>query len=154
VQVLRSLGLHPNLLACRSSDALENNVRDKLALFCQVPPDNVLGMHDVSNIWQVPCMMMAQKAHVTVCNCLGLTGYSSINLDTWTNKLANKWDSLTETVTIAVIGKYTDLSDAYLSVIKALQHACLAMRRKLVLQWVEAGDLEVEVCTIIIFLPK
>lgn len=53
VQVLRSLGLQPHMLACRSSDPLEGSVRDKLALFCQVPPDSVLGMHDVSNIWQV-----------------------------------------------------------------------------------------------------
>jgi CTP synthase len=53
VQVLRSLGLQPHMLACRSTDPLEGSVRDKLALFCQVPPDSVLGMHDVSNIWQV-----------------------------------------------------------------------------------------------------
>jgi CTP synthase (UTP-ammonia lyase) len=56
-------------------------------------------MHDVSNIWQVPCMMMAQKAHVTVCNVSALQGCSSLT-STRTNKLANKWDSLTETVTI------------------------------------------------------
>lgn len=53
MQVLRSLGLQPHMLACRSTDPLEPGVRDKLALFCQVPPDSVLGMHDVSNIWQV-----------------------------------------------------------------------------------------------------
>lgn len=52
-QVLRSLGLQPHMLACRSTEPLEASVRDKLALFCQVPPDSVLGMHDVSNIWQV-----------------------------------------------------------------------------------------------------
>lgn len=142
VQVLRSLGLHPHMLACRSSEPLEDSVRDKLALFCQVPPDSVLGMHDVSNIWQVPLMMMEQKAHVTICNCLGLTGYSSINMATWKNKLADRWDGLSESVTIAITGKYTGLADAYLSVIKSLQHACLAMRRKLVLKWIEAGDLE------------
>ena len=53
MQVLRSLGLQPHMLACRSTDELEDSVRDKLGLFCQVPPDSVLGMHDVSNIWQV-----------------------------------------------------------------------------------------------------
>ena len=59
--------------------------------------------------------------------------------------LADRWDAQTEAVTIAVIGKYTNLADAYLSVIKALQHACLAARRKLRLLWVEAGDIEDEV---------
>jgi CTP synthase len=53
LQVLRSMGLQPHMLACRSSEPLEGGVRDKLALFCQVPPDSVLGMHDVTNIWQV-----------------------------------------------------------------------------------------------------
>ena len=47
------MGLQPHMLACRSSEPLEGGVRDKLALFCQVPPDSVLGMHDVTNIWQV-----------------------------------------------------------------------------------------------------
>eukprot|EP00892_Ulva_mutabilis_P012095 jgi/Ulvmu1/9258/UM050_0007.1 len=144
VQVLRSLGLQPHLLACRSSTTLEAGVRDKLALFCQVPPDSVLGMHDVSNIWQVPPMLMEQKAHVTICNVLGLTGYSNIDMTVWKRDLANRWDSHNNIVTIAIIGKYTNLSDAYLSVIKALQHACLAMRHKLDLCWVEAGDIEAE----------
>ena len=133
------------MLACRSSLPLEDATRDKLALFCQVTPDSVLTMHDVTNIWQVPIMMLDQKAHITICNCLGLTGYSSINMVQWKTKLADRWEMLTEEITIAVIGKYTHLSDAYLSIIKALQHACLAMRRKLVIKWVEAAELEPEV---------
>lgn len=92
-------------------------------------------------------MLMHQKAHVTICNVLGLTGYSNIDMTVWRRDLANRWDSHTATVTIAIIGKYTNLSDAYLSVIKSLQHACLAMRHKLDLCWVEAGDIESEVCS-------
>ena len=60
----------------------------------------------------------------------------------WKTGLADKWDQLTEVVTIAMVGKYTELSDAYLSVTKALQHACLAANRKLRLEWVEASNLE------------
>lgn len=93
-------------------------------------------------------MLMEQKAHVTICNVLGLTGYSNIDMTVWKRDLANRWDSHNNVVTIAVIGKYTNLSDAYLSVIKALQHACLAMRHKLDLCWVEAGDVESEVRTL------
>lgn len=94
---------------------------------------------------QVPLMMMQQRAHVTACNVLGLQGYNSIDMRRWQRDLADRWDAQTESVTVAVIGKYTGLADAYLSVIKALQHACLAVRRKLRLMWVEAGELEPEV---------
>ena len=91
-------------------------------------------------------MMQQQKAHITISNFLGLQGYNSIDMHRWQAHLADRWDAQTEVVTIAVIGKYTNLADAYLSVIKALQHACLACRRKLRLSWVEAGDIEEEVC--------
>ena len=94
---------------------------------------------------QVPVMMMEQRAHVTICNHLGLPGYSNIDMTVWKRDLADRWDNHIDTVQIAVIGKYTNLSYAYLSVIKALQHACLAVRRKLELVWVEAGDIEPEV---------
>jgi hypothetical protein len=87
-------------------------------------------------------MMMQQRAHVTLCTCLGLTGYNAISLNRWKHNLADRWDSLTEGVSIAIIGKYTGLADAYLSVIKALQHACLAVRRRLMLHWVEADHIE------------
>lgn len=94
---------------------------------------------------QVPLMLQQQKAHVTICNTLGLQGYNTIDMTVWRRHLADRWDALPQDVRIAIIGKYTNLSDAYLSVIKALQHACLAVRRRLTLTWVEAGDIESEV---------
>ena len=90
-------------------------------------------------------MLQQQKAHVTICNTLGLQGYNTIDMTLWKRELADRWDALPRDIRIAVIGKYTNLSDAYLSVIKALQHACLAVRRRLTLTWVEAGELEAEV---------
>ncbi len=142
VQTLRSLGLNPHLLACRSSEPLEPAVREKLAAFCHVEAGRVLGMHDVSNIWRVPLIMQAQGAHATICSVLGLAGAEKILMREWRVGLADKWDSLTQEVSIAMVGKYTDLSDAYLSVVKALQHACVAASRRLKLEWVEAGSLE------------
>eukprot|EP00889_Picochlorum_renovo_P002408 jgi/Picre1/29438/NNA_004826.t1 len=117
VATLRSLGLNPHLLACRSQAPLGQATKDKLALFCHVPANQVLTMHDVSNIWRVPEVLEEQNAHKTVCDILGLKGADTINLKEWKSCLAAKWDSLTE-------------------------HACLAASRKLKLEWVEAGYLE------------
>lgn len=144
VQVLRSLGLSPNILACRCEQPLEESVREKLAQFCHVPKEHVLTMHDVSNIWRVPLIMESQSAHAVICQKLGLPNADNLDLTIWRTTLAERWDSLTEPVRIVLIGKYTGLSDAYLSVIKSLQHACMEARCKLDLQWVEASTLEEE----------
>jgi len=144
VAVLRSLGLHPHLLACRCAEPLDAGARAKLALFCQVPQESVLTMHDVSNLWRVPLLMQAQGAHETVCRVLGLGAQVSGRLDMrrWKADIADRWDALETPVRIALIGKYTGLSDAYLSVVKSLQHACLAANLRLVLDWVDAAHLE------------
>ena len=112
------------------------------ALFCQVPTKHVLNMHDVSNIWKVPLVMEAQGAHESICAQLNLPGADRMNLSHWKSTLADRWDNLESSLTIAMVGKYTGLSDAYLSVIKALQHACLAVNRRLDLAWVDAEKLE------------
>ncbi len=91
------------------------------ALFCQVPVSHVLNLSDVSNIWHVPLMMEAQEAHRSICSHLSLEGAGGLNLTTWRTTLAERWDRLQQACHIAMVGKYTGLSDAYLSVIKALQ---------------------------------
>ena len=91
---------------------------------------------------QTPKCVLASKDPAATRRILGLSGYQKINMSLWKTGLADKWDQLTEVVTIAMVGKYTELSDAYLSVTKALQHACLAANRKLKLEWVEASNLE------------
>ena len=66
------------------------------ASFCHVAANQVLSLHDVSNIWHVPLMMQAQGAHETICNVLGLGGAAKIDLSQWKRNLADKWDGLTE----------------------------------------------------------
>jgi len=143
VSVLRSLGLQPQLLACRCEHPLEDSVRQKLALFCQMQPSAVLTMHNVSNLWRVPLVMREQNAHGQICKVLGLEAAAlHIDMRQWQTNLADRWDSLVDPVKIVLIGKYTVLSDAYLSVIKSLQHACMEARRKLDLELIDAGVLE------------
>lgn len=110
--------------------------------FCQVPSHHVLGLHDVTNIWHVPLLLQAQGAPASICQQLNLKGAETVNLSVWKNTLADRWDHLEARVNIAMVGKYTDLADAYLSVTKALQHACLSANRKLEVSMVEASHLE------------
>ncbi|KAI7747564.1 hypothetical protein M8C21_030006 [Ambrosia artemisiifolia] len=142
VRGLRSLGLTPNILACRSTTELDVNVKEKLSRFCHVPKENIVTLYDVSNIWHVPLLLRDQKAHEAILKVLDLPCITSKPmLQEWTAR-ANVCDMLNEPVRVAMVGKYTGLSDSYLSVLKALLHASVACRRKLVINWVSASDLE------------
>lgn len=143
VKGLRSQGLAPNILACRSTKELDENVKDKLSRFCHVPLHNIISLYDVSNIWHVPLLLRDQKAHHAILKVLNLEGVAcQPALGEWTSR-AELCDRLHEPVRIAMVGKYTGLSDSYLSVIKALLHASVACCRKLCIDWVPASDLEV-----------
>ena len=137
VKELRGLGITPDILVCRSSSPLTDETRNKLAAFCHVKPGAVMSTHDVPNIYHVPLMLHEQG----LCDILGVDCTVTDLLDEWTT-MAHHLDTLTEEVHIAMVGKYTDLSDAYLSVIKSLQHAAMAVDRKLVIDWIEASHLE------------
>ncbi|KAK3002888.1 hypothetical protein RJ639_017939, partial [Escallonia herrerae] len=142
VRGLRSMGLMPNILACRSTTELDENVMVKLSRFCHVPAENIITLYDVSNIWRVPLLLRDQKAHEAILKVLNLLGVAQKPaLGEWTSR-AKLCDMLNEPVRIAMVGKYTGLSDSYLSVLKALLHASVACHRKLFIDWVPASDLE------------
>ncbi|KAH7685827.1 Peptidase C26 protein [Dioscorea alata] len=142
VRGLRGLGLSPHILACRSSKALEENVIEKLSQFCHVPASNIITLYDVTNIWQVPLLLKEQKAHEAILKQLSLLSVAGVPmLEEWMARV-KICDTLHDSVRIAIVGKYTGLTDAYLSVLKALLHASVACRRKLVVEWVPASDLE------------
>ncbi|KAJ7949054.1 CTP synthase family protein [Quillaja saponaria] len=142
VRGLRGLGLTPNILACRSTKALDDNVKEKLCQFCHVPAENIVTLYDVPNIWHIPLLLRDQKAHEAILKGLNLLGVAKEpDLEEWTTR-TDLCDMLHEPVRIAMVGKYTGLSDSYLSVLKALLHASVACHRKLIVDWVPAGDLE------------
>ncbi|KAM0881853.1 hypothetical protein ACQ4PT_032689 [Festuca glaucescens] len=149
VRGLRGLGLTPNILACRSTKELEENVKEKLSQFCHVPAANIVTLYDVSNIWRIPLLLRDQKAHEAILKVLNIQRFVYISshfpgepkLDEWVAR-ATMFDTLQDTVRIAMVGKYTGLSDSYLSVLKALLHASVDCRRKLVVDWVASTDLE------------
>ncbi len=144
VKELRGLGINPHMLVCRSKSPLIDDTRQKLSAFCHVPPEAVVSAHDVSNIYQVPIMMETQGVTKMLAERFGFKLSANRKLlEDW-KKLADHVDSLedAEEVHIAVAGKYTDLSDSYLSVIKALQHASFKVDRKLVIDWIESSVLD------------
>ncbi|KMZ59764.1 CTP synthase (glutamine hydrolyzing) [Zostera marina] len=142
VRKLRGLGLTPNMLACRSTKPLDENVKVKLSQFCHVPVVNIVTLYDVSNIWHIPLLLRDQNAHEAILKVFNLPGVTrEPDLDEWTAR-AKVLDTLHEPIRIAMVGKYTGFSDAYLSVLKALLHASVACRKKLVVDWIAAGDLE------------
>ena len=142
VKELRGLGIIPDILVCRSEKPLEEETRAKLAAFCHVGTDAVVSAHDVSNLYQIPISLYEQSVLNKVSNHLGFEVPDSLPmLDDWKH-MADKVDRLEKQVHIAMVGKYTGLSDSYLSVIKALQHSAFAVDRKLVIDWIESTDLD------------
>lgn len=142
VRELRALGLTPDLLACRSAQPLIGSAKEKLSQFCHVPVENILNIHDVPNIWHVPLILRNQKAHEAIIKQLNLSRSAGPpELRDWT-LMAESYDNLSTSVKIALVGKYTNLSDSYLSVVKALLHASVACSQKPSIQWVSASDLE------------
>ncbi|KAG8370618.1 hypothetical protein BUALT_Bualt13G0002100 [Buddleja alternifolia] len=125
VRELRALGLTPHFLACRSAQV-----------------GNILNIHDVPNIWHVPLLLRNQSAHEAILRHLDLLNVAHPpNLAEWT-KRAEIFDNLANSVRIAMVGKYVGMADSYLSVVKALLHACIACSLKPVIDWIAASDLE------------
>ncbi|XP_074590998.1 uncharacterized protein LOC141846873 [Curcuma longa] len=144
VRELRALGLTPDLLVCRSSQPIQENTRVKLSQFCHVSVSNILNIHDVPNIWHVPLLLRSQGAHEAIVKQLNLFSKATPpDLMSWT-QMAETYDNLTNSVKIAMVGKYTGLTDSYLSVTKALLHACVACSLRASIEWIAASDLEDE----------
>lgn len=144
VKELRALGLSPDMIVVRSAEKLEDSTKKKLGVFCQVAPENTLSVHDVSNIYHVPLILVEQGLHTIIKKHLKLEHMADEpDLRAW-RAMAEGVDNTTETVKIALVGKYNGLSDAYLSVTKALTHSGIHLHVKPEVCWVDASSLEPE----------
>ncbi|KAJ1921629.1 CTP synthase ura7 [Tieghemiomyces parasiticus] len=152
VRDLRGLGLNPDIIACRSSKPLDEGIQGKISMFCHVPPEQVLAVHDCKSIYHVPLLLEQQGLLDVLRTRLRLdTVRIPPHRLTFGARVWHDWKELTrrqetpiETVSIALVGKYTNLQDSYISVVKALEHASLACNRHVRIAWVEATDLEPE----------
>ncbi|KAJ1971706.1 CTP synthase ura7 [Dimargaris xerosporica] len=152
VRDLRGLGLNPDIIACRSSSPLEEGIQSKISMFCHVPPEQVMAVHDCNSVYHVPLLLESQGLLQVLTKRLALdTIPVSPRRLKFGKCIWNDWVELTrrrerplDKVTIALVGKYTHLQDSYISVVKALEHAALACNREVKIEWVEATDLEPE----------
>jgi len=141
VNELRRMGIQPDVIVCRSQFALNEGLKDKIGLFCSVPPACVFEEKDADTIYRVPLVLHEQKFDNTVISKLGLPGDKEPDMKDWKDFL-HKYENLNGTLTVALVGKYTYVKDAYLSVNEALAHAGIANGVKVKMFPVESEELE------------
>ena len=139
---LRGMGIQPDLIVCRSSEELSEHLKDKISLYCSVPPRNVIDSVDVKNIFWVPLNYYKQGMDQIVLEQFKLVIKKS-NIKYWED-LVEKVDSLKDEIEIALVGKYVELHDAYISVSESLKHAGYANDVKININWVNSEELEKE----------
>jgi len=139
VAELRSKGIHPDVIIVRSDRDIDEGVRKKISLFCDVEPRAVIAAPDVTDIYEVPLVLHEGGLDHVVCDRLQLvTGPP--NLEAW-EAMVDKAKSATDEVTIGIVGKYVDLPDAYLSVAESLRHGAASLGLRLDLCWVPSDEL-------------
>ena len=121
VKELRGLGIQPDFIVCRSEKHIEKELKDKISIFCNVPTQNVISNYDVEVLYELPMMLLEQHMDDLVLDHLRIEAPKA-DMNEWQN-LINRVRGLNHEVTIALVGKYTQLPDAYLSVNEALRHA-------------------------------
>lgn len=142
VKELRSIGIQPDILLCRCEHALADNERKKIALFTNVEQQAVISCEDVKSIFAIPAMLHAQDLDSIVLKKLYIEA-APADLTEW-ESVIKRLQSLTATVTIGMVGKYTGLSDAYKSINESLIHAGIENHAKVQIEYIDAEKLEVE----------
>ena len=144
VRDLRSIGLQPDVLICRSAEALTEDVRSKIALFTSVEERAVISLPDAPSIYQVPVMLNEQSLDDIVIEKLG-RDCASANLSEW-RRVTDALEHPERTIEIAIVGKYLDLLDAYKSLSEAIIHAGIENRTQVDVHYVDAEDIEQDGC--------
>mgnify|MGYP000521411178 FL=1 len=136
VKDLQSMGIQPDIIVCRSEHPLDHGIKDKIALFCNVPSDHVLQNLDVEYLYEAPLAMEKEHLAQVACECLHLN-CPEPNLDDW-HKMVDDLRHPTSKVTIALVGKYVQLHDAYISVVEALKHGGITNHATIDIKWVDS----------------
>ena len=142
VKDLQGMGIQPDIIVCRSEHPLDQGLKDKIALFCNVPNNHVLQNLDVEYLYEAPLAMEKEDLAKVACDCLKLD-CPEPDLNDW-KEMVDSLRHPDKEVNIALVGKYTQLHDAYISVVEALKHGGIASRATVNLQWVDSELLNEE----------
>jgi len=137
VKELRSIGIQPDIIICRSEKNIPKEEKRKISLFCNVEPENVIQSIDVKSIYEVPIKYDAEKLDKKILNIFGIKEKRKANLKIWKDIIV-KINSKRKKISIAIVGKYVDLKDAYKSLDEALIHGSLSNDVDLDTQWVDS----------------
>ncbi len=140
VKELRSIGIQPDILVCRSDRPINDDLKNKIGGFCGVNSDAVIASLDADSIYSVPLALKDEGLCKEVLDCLDLNDHES-DLKDW-EQLVHKLRNPGPSVKVALVGKYVQLNDAYLSVVEALRHACISQDASLDLHWINAENIE------------
>jgi len=140
VKELRSIGIQPDIIVCRSEHPLTKDMKDKIALFCNLKSDHVVENLDAQTLYEIPLMLQNEGLDSLVIEKLKLPKNESNLLD-W-KKIVEKEKSLENNVNIALVGKYVELKDAYISVAESLKHAGIENSVKVDIHWISSEELE------------
>ena len=142
VNELRRIGIHPDVIVCRSHEELSQEIKDKIALFADVDVRSVVASPDVPDVYLIPAVLREQRLDELVCEQLGIEAPRA-GLGEW-QEVIDRIGERREPVTIALVGKYVKLHDAYLSVHEALKHAGVRRGATVRVQWVDAENMSYE----------
>ncbi|MBP2242522.1 CTP synthase [Cytobacillus eiseniae] len=142
VKELRSLGIQPNVIVVRTEMPISQDMKDKLALFCDIDKDAVIECRDADTLYSIPLALQDQNLDQLVCDHLKL-GCGEADMTEW-KKLVEKVTHLSKTTKIALVGKYVELQDAYISVVEALKHAGYAHESDIEVNWINAEEVTKE----------
>jgi CTP synthase len=142
VTELRSRGIQPDVIVCRSDEPISESLKLKISLLCDVPIEAVVSAVDAASIYEIPVLLHEEGLDATVCSILQLDGPDrTIDLSAWQDFLYRVHQA-TETVRIGLIGKYVNLPDAYLSVAESLRHAGFHFGAKVQIEWIQAESVD------------
>ena len=147
VKELQGMGIHPDIIVLRSDEPIEDStVFRKVAMFCNVQPECVFENRTLQSIYECPLMLEEQNFSAVVCRRLGLPDTPEPELEDW-RAMADSLHRLSRRVRIALVGKYVQLHDAYLSVMEALRHAGFAAGAEIDIDWIDSESVTEENCS-------
>ena len=142
VKELRAIGIHPDIIICRSSSPLSSELKEKISLFCDVAKDAVIGLSDVPNLYEVPLALERERLDEIVVKYLDLISERA-DLSEW-QSIVERSQNPEKTIKIAIVGKYTELHDAYISIVESLKHAAVSHKAAVEIKWINAEGIEPE----------